>query len=200
MTRPSNLLLQLIGQAPEEGITLDAIDDHAELDRKAITAATGVLFRRGLIERPALGSYRLTDAGRLALASGTDIKPGPRGARSPKRHAHGLRARMWRAMRLLTKFTIDDLLLRAARGDEAGARNNAVKYVNALEHGGYLVRMKHREPGEAPTSQGYFRWILLRDTGPKPPVWQVGKGRIHDQNTGQTISLGAADEKEVPHD
>ncbi len=189
--RPSTQLLHVFGEAGEGGTTLGALETATSMSRKAIIAATGVLNQRGLLERLALGSYRLTAAGRLALEGGIEIKPGPKGERSPKQHRHCLRARLWRGMRALGKFGIDDLLLRAAQGDEADARNNAVKYINALERAGYLIRMKHRLPGEAKTSNGFTRWILIKNTGPKPPVWQLRQGRVFDPNTGDSVDLSA---------
>ncbi|AFL76195.1 hypothetical protein [Thiocystis violascens] len=190
--RSSTLLLKLIGEAGEEGATLEALDQAIDgLSRKAIVMATGVLAQRGLLERRAPGHYRLTAAGRLALEAGIAIKPGPRGTHATAIQARSLRAKLWRAMRALNKFGIDDLLLRGANGDEADARNNAGKYVNVLERAGYLIRLKHRLPGDAPTSPGFVRWLLVHNTGPKAPIWQAGKRQLHDPNTGKTFALDA---------
>lgn len=196
--RPSNRLLGLIGDAGDAGMTLAVLDASAELDRKCVRNAIEALKTRGLIEAIDHGLYRLTAAGRLARHYGLDIKPGPRGERGPKLHVNGLRARLWKAMRALHKFGLDDLLLRAANGDEAGARNNAVKYLNALERAGYLVRLRRRDPGIAVTSNGFVRWLLIRSTGPRPPIWQAGKGQIHDPNTGAVHAL-AEPAREVTH-
>ncbi len=195
--RSSTLLLKLIGEADEDGIGLDALDQSIDgLSRKAIVMATGVLAQRGLLERRAPGCYRLTAAGRLALESGVAIKSGPRGTHATGVQVRSLRAKLWRAMRALNKFGIDDLLLRAANGDEADARNNAGKYIAALERAGYLIRMKHRQPGEAQTSPGFVRWILIKNTGPRPPVWQLRQGRVFDPNTGDSIDLSAPETAE----
>lgn len=189
--RSSTLLLKLIGEAGEDGIGLDALESIAGISRKAIVMATGVLAQRGLLDRPAPGCYRLTAAGRLALEAGVEIKPGSSGPRAAKRCAKCLRARLWRAMRALNKFGVDDLLLRAANGDEADAHDNARKYLGALERAGYLIRLKHRLPGEAKKSNGFVRWILINNTGPKAPVWRLRQGRVFDPNTGDSIDLSA---------
>lgn len=196
MKRPSNHLLGLIHDAGEDGLTLAALDAGADLERKSIRNAIEVLKGRGLIERVAPGQYRLTAAGRLAQQFGTPIKPGPEGQTLSvaRRYPRCLRGKLWAAMRALGKFSLDDLLLRAAKGDEADARNNALKYVNALERAGYLVRMRQRQPGTAPTSNGFVRWLLVRNTGPQAPIWQNAKGQIHDPNSGETFDLDAVSE------
>lgn len=196
MMRPSNRLLELIGTAGEDGIHLADLDDRAEFSRKSVRNAVDVLKERGLIESIALGRYRLTVAGRLAREYGTDIKPGPgpRGLSVARRFPRCLRGKLWQAMRSTCKFSLDDLLLRSADGNESDARNNALKYVNALERAGYLIRMKRRQPGDAPTSNGFVRWVLVRNSGPKAPIWQSSKGRLYDPNTGETIDLTALEE------
>ncbi|MCK7581824.1 MAG: hypothetical protein MZV65_43530 [Chromatiales bacterium] len=190
----STQLLHLIGAEGEAGLTLDALDYAIEhLRRASIVSAVMILVERGLVERPAPGRYRLTAAGRIALHSQGGLASYP-ASRAPRRCAYSLRTRLWHGMRVLQKFSVDDLLLRAARGDEADARNNALKYVNALERAGYLVRMRQRLPGDAPTSNGFVRWLLVRNTGPQAPIWQNAKGQIHDPNSGDTLDLGAAPE------
>lgn len=193
----STRLLHLIGAEGEAGITLDALDERLETQsRAAIVMAAGVLAQRGLLERPAPGRYRLNSAGRLALANGAEIKSGPRATRATAVQTRSLRARLWRAMRAMQKFSLDDVLLRAANGDEADAPNNAIKYINALERAGYLVRMRQRLPGDAPTSNGFVRWLLVRNTGPLAPIWQTRQGRLFDPNTQDTYPLACP---EVAH-
>lgn len=194
----STELLGLIGAAGQPGITLAALDEQVPQSKKAIVMAAGVLAERGLLERPAPGLYRLTPAGRIALANGAEIKGGPRRTHLTAVQENSLRARLWRAMRAMNKFGLDDLLLRAATGTEGDAANNAIKYVNVLERAGYLLRLRQRLPGEAPTSPGFPRWILLRNSGPRPPVWRKRHAEILDPNTGKTYPL-APPAREVAH-
>lgn len=192
--RPSTALLDCLGTADEHGLEIDAIEQSTDLGRHAIHDAVRVLVARGLAERLRPGVYRLTSAGHLARANGDEIRPGPCGVHVNAPRSGTLRRRLWCAMRAMSKFSIDDLLLRAASGDEADARTNVRKYLSALERAGYLARMKHRQPGDAPTSNGFARWLLLRNTGPIAPIWQSSKGRLHDPNTGETIDLTALEE------
>lgn len=192
-------LLGLIGAAGEAGITLAALADQIPQTKKSISMAATVLAERGLLERLAPGLYRLTAAGRIALANGAEIKGGPRLTHATPVQERSLRARLWRAMRAMNKFGLEDLLLRAASGDECDAANNATKYIGALERAGYLLRLRHRLPGEALTSPGFPRWILVRNTGPRPPVWSRKSARVVDSNTKKTYSTQPADAAEVAH-
>lgn len=192
--RNARLLLQHICAGGQDGVTLDALDEAAEhLLRKSIVSAVGTLVERGLVERPEPGRYRLTSAGLIALNDQDGLPSYPR-QRAPRQCVKSLRTRLWRGMRAMQKFGIDDLLLCSANGDEADARNNAIKYVNALERGGYLARMRRRAPGDAPTSNGFVRWLLLRNTGPEAPIWQNRQDSVFDPNTRETVHLGAAQE------
>lgn len=188
----STTLLMLLHASDEGELSLDDIMAQIAApdgpSRQAVVMAAGVLADRGLIERPAPGHYRLTAAGRLAAESGQRITSGPWRGHAIGVQQRSLRARLWRAMRALKKFGLTDLLLRAARGDEGDAENNAFKYCRALEKAGYLVRIR-RQPGEAPTSPGYVRWVLVRDTGPMPPIWSHRTRQIFDPNTGEYLEV-----------
>jgi hypothetical protein len=80
-------------------------------------------------------------------------------------------------MRMTKKFSVDDLVLRAAGGNEANPRNSASRYLNALERAGYVVRLSSSAPHKP-------RWVLVRDTGAIPPTIRTGR-RVYDHNTGE---------------
>ena len=94
------------------------------------------------------------------------------------------REKTWRAIRIKQKFTLDELA-RAVfdSGDRAADPvDNIRRFVVALEKAGYLISMKKRVPGTALTSNGFKRWMLVRDTGPKNPIPR--KSGVWDQNDG----------------
>jgi len=160
-----------------------------DLNRRQLSNAATGLALRGLVERVERGCFRLTDGGETAQGAGLVIKSGPRGPMPRKRATrNSLTSRLWRAMRLKRKFTIPDLLELAAR-DEKYPRNMAERLVRALADAGYLHGLGTRQKGTSPTSNGFRRWTLIRDTGPLPPI-RRGDGTLYDPNTGETIVLG----------
>jgi len=149
MTSIAQPMLQFIAAAPEGEVTTAQV--VAELDRCrkiiATTAATiattaATLRRRKLIESPARGVYRITQAGRDWLASGRTIASG-QGRRRIER-TNGLRERAWWLMRELRKFTVADLLTTLADGSERDAHGNLGRYLSVLEQAGVVQRMRRR--------------------------------------------------------
>lgn len=129
------------------------------------------------------GCYTLTSAARACIDEGHRIASGqPKDGKRPRTVTGGLRLKAWRAMRILTKFSIPDLLKHCADGGEADATSNVGKYVRALCKAGYLAELR-REPGIALTSNGYKRWLLVRNSGPDAPVWNQAAKTVTDMNT-----------------
>lgn len=138
------------------------------------------------------GIYRITDKGMQFHAGGEIIKSGPCKARgTPRLVANTLRAKVWRAIRIKRKFGLDDLARTVLDGSEAAIDpvNNINRYVTALARAGYLQEMKRRSAGSALTSPGSKRWLLVRDTGLKPPVRRQAGG-VYDQNECRMYGLG----------
>jgi hypothetical protein len=174
---------------PGECLTMDALVEVSGRTRRQVSNSAAKLVERDLVERIDRGCFRLTEAGVRAQADGMEIKSGPRGPMTRRQPArNSLRKRLWRAMRLKKKFTINSLLIDAAR-DEKSPVSAAGYFVRALERAGYLMRMPRREQGTSPTSNGYLRWSLLRDTGPLTPLLR-SDGTVFDPNTGETLRPG----------
>lgn len=158
----------------------DAIPD---VGRRALINALCRLVERGLVERVERGCVQLSEAGRTAQASGLIIKSGPRGPMERRRPVrNSLNTRLWRAMRIKGKFTIPALLELAAR-DEKDPANATRRYVRALEKAGFVLRLNRREAGTSPTSNGFVRFSLVRDTGDQAPMLRRGSV-VFDPNTG----------------
>lgn len=187
-------LLTAIGQAaPQDCITRAALILLTDLNDKQVDNATRKLRKHGLLDLTGPGCYRLTAAGTAALSAGKTLRSGPQGSGQPRKRVwqSTLRIRVWRAIRIRRKFSIPDLEMLAAQGDEKDIGSNIGKYLRALERAGYLVKLPKREAGTALTSNGFMRWWLPdeKDTGPKAPVIRSARKTLYDPNLEQEVPL-----------
>ena len=143
---------------------------RVERDRHAVVKALLVLHRRGLIARVALGSYCLAPAGQALLDTGCTVRSGPDQGRAPRVLTQTLRHRVWTLLGSRRKVSLPELLRLAVTGQEKEAEGNIRHYLRLLERTGYLLRLQPRQPGDTLTSPGYVQWLVLRWTGPRPPV------------------------------
>lgn len=171
-------------------LTTTALAELTNLENRDVAKACCGLVSRGWIVRRERGCFELSEAGRKAVAAGEIITSGPTrpltqaDPRRPLRRT--IRDKMWAAMRVLQKFRISDLQTMAG-----ASRDNAQRYVGALERTGYLIRLRP-EPGSAPTSNGFQRWLLVRNSGPAAPVYRAKAGDIYDRNTSTAYLIGGA--------
>lgn len=184
MTWPAQKILTAIVELSHlDCVDIDILVHHTGMERRSITNACAVLVNRELATRIKPGCYKVTLAGLLLIEGGGEVKSGPRGERAAKQHTGTLRVKSWRAMRQRKKFSLADIIVLVASGDEKAIDGNIGKYVRALERAGYLTRMARREPGTAMTSNGHLRYLLVRDTGPEAPIWRPSKSAVFDPNT-----------------
>ena len=184
----------LLAALAETGADQPVADLAAALgrDRIAVDKSLVVLHRRGLIDRPALGVYRIAAAGRALIAEGGAVRAGAPGhARRAKVQPHALRHRLWTALGHRRKATLPELLTLVAVGDERNAEHNARRYLRLLERTGYLVRLPRRAPGLAQTSPGHLKWLVVRWTGPRAPVARARFSAVYDPNQGTIIPVEA---------
>lgn len=189
-TSPSNLVFNALAEG--DCLDMDHLAERLPLSRRTISDAARVMVGREWVERVEAGCFRLTAEGRRAHAAGEIIRYGsnrPKQRNRPRRKT--LTSRLWRAMRLTRQFTLNSLLELAARG-EASQTFSARKFVRALERAGYVLRLPRREPGSSPSSNGYVRWILVKDTGEMPPMVRRGAAVLFDPNTGEEVPCGRA--------
>lgn len=163
-------------------LTITEIAERCGLERVAISSAARHLIDRGWVQRRERGCFDLTAEGQAAIAAGEKITGGPRGPMQAAKRPRKIttRDRAWHAMRLLKKFSIDDVIERAG-----GERHNIGRYILALEGAGYLVALR-RQPGNAPGSNGFRRFFLGRNSGPKTPLLRNKSREIFDPNTNET--------------
>lgn len=168
--------------------TIADLADALDLTRRQVSDAAACLLRRDYLMRMSAGCYRLTDEGAAAAATGEVITSGPKGPRDRVRIApHSLRARAWRAMRVRRRFTLHDLISDAATAADRAPDDNIGRYLRVLRASGYLAELPNRARGTPPTSNGFKRWMLVRDTGPLAPVVLSKIAAVHDRNTGEDV-------------
>lgn len=169
---------------PGDCLTVEALAASSGLTRRQVVFGAAGLIGRGYAERAEIGCFRLTEAGADARTNGVRLTSGPLGPLSQalrRQKRTTLRDRLWRALRIKGKATVGELL-EAAGGDTNGAVNNAQHYCRALRRAGYLRRMRRRIPGTSPTSNGFIRYQLVRDSGSQAPVVRAD-GTVFDLNT-----------------
>ena len=166
---------------------------HTKLTGRQVADACTKLVTHGYLVRENYlcgdvkpGCYQLTALGRAAMEEGARVTSGPKGPTGIKPRTDTVRDRAWRVLRIRRKGSAPELLglLMDADGDEKTvkrAQNNLNKYLRVLEQSGYLALMR-REAPQSPTSNGAKRFLLVRDTGPLPPIPQLALHKVFDQN------------------
>jgi len=188
MTTSSQRVLQVLGTrlgvigaveiARVTGLTCDQVH-----------SGVGTLVRRGYAQRRGEGRVKATAAGLSFLSAGQEINSGPKGPRLMETEGSNLRGRLWRALRLVQKAAISELLELAARGSEGNAARNAKDYLNALVRSGHLTRLNRRVPAEYPVTIGATRYCLALNTGPLAPQYNRRQKRVFDPNTGKAYDV-----------
>lgn len=185
---------RLLDALPPPGAdpTIDEVAERSGLSRRRVSDAVAVLVRQGLAVRSEIGRLRLTEAGELARAEGRRRAAGPSAPAGPgDPRPAGLRTRVWRALRMLRKASLPELLEIAATDAETAATgrtaNNAGRYLAALAAAGVVTVMPDRDPGTAPTSNGFKRYLLVEDLGPLTPVFNGRAGTLRDPNQDRLI-------------
>lgn len=195
MSAPAPRALIVLGRlavGDGDALSVDALVAAGAGDAKQVHSACRVLAGRALAEKTAPATYRITPAGRSLLAAGRAVNSGPRGPLGAVRQWRAsFRGRIWAALRMQRSGSLDSLVRLAVEGGERDPRGGALKYVSALEAAGYLQRLR-AAPGSAPTSNGYVRWLLVRDSGPRPPVVRAAAREVWDPNTDTRYPLEAA--------
>ncbi|MNV18589.1 hypothetical protein D3C71_1094200 [compost metagenome] len=163
------------------------------LERKQVISACDKLVSHAFLSRQQYsdgkvkpGKFKLTPEGRIALEAGANLKSGPKGPSGKARDTAGsLREKVWRLLRIRQKASVPEVVALLCDGEATTqtverTTDNVQKYLRALRATGYLVEMR-REPGTKPTSNGFKRYLLVRDTGPLAPT-RRGKDCVYDPN------------------
>lgn len=174
-------------------ITVQEIREAHDLSKRQAYNAINRLETRGFLRWIRKYTWKVTDTGVQAAIDGFEFGPGSYGpignVRQPK---NSLRQRAWAAMRVRHSFTIGDIIADAGRGDEKREYENLNRYIRELRRAGVLGELPRREKGTAIGSNGFKRFILLKNLGPKAPAYRASVKAIHDFNTGEDIPCDRA--------
>lgn len=177
---------------PGDPVTIGALAEQLNDDNRRVVRSMDVLRRRGLVVRLDTGLYKLTTAGEKTRAEGIKLKSGPR-----KRHGAmarkpaPFREALWRALRMLEATTVPDLLsLMPPNVHGRNPESNAYNYLRRLKDAGYVIELTMREAGTAITSNGFKRYRLLNNTGPKAPFWSPKHKKLIDPNLNEEVGNG----------
>ena len=182
-------MLELLAKAGATGMPTIKLAQLVGVTAKRTSKAAASLISRRYAVRARIGIYEITPAGRAALASGVRISSGPLDKNATvlvRPITNGFRDRCWTSMRLRRIFTIRDLVADAEAG-EKDAENDAGRYVRILISVSYIKAETSREPGTKPGSNGYKRFRLVKNTGPRAPLHRSKLGIVHDFNTGEDL-------------
>lgn len=100
------------------------------------------------------------------------------------------RERLWRTIKILKEFSIDELAAGASTVEFIVRRSTASKFIYALTRARYLVVTQRASRGTV----GRWRAVPTKVRGPRPPVYSRRDDALFDPNTGETIPLGTSDE------
>ena len=186
---PGTVATELL-QAMKDGGTKALHPTAKALERtgRQVSDAAAQLRKRGLLQSEGIGLYRLTEDGVQAASRGHIVTSGPVGATGARRRVpKTFRQRAWFAMRFRKQFTLGDILIDATDGDK-DPRKNLVRLVRYLCWTGYIVELKGRQRGTKQGSNGFKRYRLMKNTGPKVPIYSKARETLLDQNTGEEFS------------
>lgn len=109
--------------------------------------------------------------------------PMHKGQKAPRTLTGGLRAKAWWVLRKNRSMTLAELMLTVCDGKEKNAESNLRGWLNKLVCAGLLTR-ERIEDGKL-TSNGSYRYTLVKDVGPKAPVVRTSTGEVFDPNSGE---------------
>lgn len=171
------------GIGPDRRFDLGAILAHMaaatrprlRADRKTVKDYLGRLTAGGLLVA--------TDDGGLVLVD----DPGPT---TPRIRPDGTsvvmgagRRAIWRTIRMIGDFGVDDLVRLGSTEEVRIARSDAIHYVKYLRKAGYLMVVERPDDHRLPT---IYRLLPSRNTGPNPPQIQRSH-RVWDSNVGKVV-------------
>lgn len=118
------------------------------------------------------------------------------GVEAPRVNKHGEevyqgrgREQLWRTMRILGEFCIQDLAVHASTENVQVKFEEAKTYVSFLKSAGYLVISQPRSKGRSTR----YRFVPGRYSGPKPPMIQNIK-QVFDPNLGIVVWTQGGDQ------
>lgn len=97
------------------------------------------------------------------------------------------RVTVWLAIRQLVRFDVATLVMTTEV-----AKRTVADYLYALGNAGYL-RCERVATGTGTVGGARFIWHLVRNTGPKAPIWRHAHDQVYDPNTRKCYAPGGAE-------
>ncbi|WP_421780755.1 hypothetical protein [Kiloniella litopenaei] len=165
--------------------TIDELAGMLDISRKAISTSAARLILDDYLVRREIGCYEITEKGAQAKADGIKFTSGPKGEkRKPSlRKRRTLKDNIWAALRIKRKATIEDLLFVGEIEGRKSSRSNALNFLTKLQSVGVVRKLPRKVPGEALTSNGFNRYLLVKDLGPETPYFRAKIGKVYDPNS-----------------
>lgn len=174
---------------------IDSIARDLSRTKKDIVNATQVLKRRELISSVTRsdnvrspinrGKYVITELGKYWVAQGLKVSPG-QGSRS-KIKTNGLVDRVWWQIRNYKMVTVRDILVSHTFTTERSSYIRVLKYLHVLESARIIGRSSRKIPCHQ--SNGMIQWYLVRDLGPKAPLWRQKTRCLYDPNSDSSFAI-----------
>lgn len=180
----TQVLKELVERALEgiPSTTRDHLCETFDRSPSVVARALGNLIYRKLVRTSSVGAYIPTAIGKRLILQGGTVNSGPRPGKqqSPRKCGKddSQRARLWRAIITVKRFTVSDIVQRAARDTDANPVPAARRYVNYLVNAGYLVELPRRSPTGAYPKQGEKIFWLRESAGRLPPRVRKSKAGI----------------------
>lgn len=161
-----------------ENFTLTDIEQRTNAARNGVREHLKRFERGGYVEQS--GTKPQTGTGKSHQKVYKVIKPtkvAPRLKRDGSIVTAGLgNDHMWRAMKMIGRFTAQELALAASTSDVKVEKTTAKQYIHMLSKAGYLTDL----------GNGVHSLLPSKNTGPKAPMIQRIK-HVFDPNTGKVV-------------
>lgn len=110
-----------------------------------------------------------------------------KGQLAPRKRSQGLREKAWWVLKAKKSMTIPEIMAVVCTGEEKDPEVNLQRWLTHLVAAGVLDRRKE-DDGKL-TSNGTYRYIVIRTITPKPPVVRFKKMEVYDPNTEITYPI-----------
>ena len=169
---------------------IKTLSRRSDISRHETIKTAGYLVNHGYLSRTEIGIFKLTEKGAEAKAAGVVIKSGPMRpdtGKGRKPFKNTLRQRAWSAMRIMSVFSINDLVAVASDDPTDAQHVNIRRYCLALCKAKILMVMPTRERGTALSSNGFKRYRLFNDLGDIAPTYRGSKDEVFDHNSREVL-------------
>ena len=194
-----NELVMVRNQETMHCLTLDDLAERIKAPRRVIVKRMQSLMRNGFAKSVRVGCYAATPQGYKRQMDGGEIKGGaPKGRRAKAKPVlkKTMRMRTWRAIRILRRATLSEILECAARPGDGNPARSASALLSQLTRAGYVAKLARRRDPTRTHSNGEVIYFLLRSTGPVVPTMATDKATnrhgLFDRNLEEFFPFEAA--------